>query len=358
MNEANESVTYLGLPNMVGRNKSSVFGFLKEKMKQRVHSWKEHWISQAGREVLIKNVAQALPTYAMSLFLLPIEITKDLERSLSRYWWGIKENNQYGIHWMSWGRLSKHKSKGGIGFRDFRDFNLALPGKQGWRLATQTDRLAGKVYKARYFSDCHFFNSKLGDNPSFIWRSIWEAKSVVMAGARWKGLDNATVNSLMEINGQQWDIEIIEDLFNQRDQQCILNTTIGGIGEVDKLCWNEDLSGEYTVKSAYRLLQVQKGYWHTRDNGSLWKLVWRIKAPPKVLNMVWRALAHCLPTRTVLSAKRVPIPLMCPVCSGVEETIMHALVSCPFADQCWRRRGGVYQSAAGLIFDEWLQKNV
>lgn len=86
---------------------------------------------------------------------------------------------------MSWERLSNHKAKGGLSFRDFRDFNLALLGKQGWRLISNSNRLSSKIYKARYFPNSHFFDSKLGDNPSYVWRSIWEAKSVIMAGARW-----------------------------------------------------------------------------------------------------------------------------------------------------------------------------
>lgn len=44
-------------------------------------------VSKGGKEVLIKSVAQSLPTYAMSVFLLPEEIIKDLERTISRYWW-------------------------------------------------------------------------------------------------------------------------------------------------------------------------------------------------------------------------------------------------------------------------------
>lgn len=84
-------------------------------MFNKLHSWKESWISQAGREVLIKHVAQAVPTYAMSSFLLPVEIMKDFERSLSKYWWGVKENAASGIHWMSWDRLSRHKTNGGWG---------------------------------------------------------------------------------------------------------------------------------------------------------------------------------------------------------------------------------------------------
>lgn len=220
-------------------------------------------------------------------------------------------------------------------------------------------RLSSKLYKARYFADCHFLQSKLGNNPSFIWRSIWEAKHVVSAGTRWKvgngkeinilhqpwlqdgtnpyittelqGLDNATVHSLRTEDGQQCDREILEDLFNQRDQSCIYNVQIVGESEADTLYWNEDISGEYTVRSAYRLLRLQKETSFTAESRDLWKLIWRIKAPLKVLNHIWRASSQCLPRRTNLQAKRVPVPVLCPMCNGEEETTIHVLVSCPFA---------------------------
>ncbi|XP_074346940.1 uncharacterized protein LOC141685753 [Apium graveolens] len=298
--EADGSVHYLGLPNRVGHNKSRVLGYLKDRMKQKVQSWKEKWISQAGREVLIKNVAQALPTYAMSMFLLPLDITEDFERSLSRFWWGIKENSSSGIFWMSWEKLSVHKDRGEIGFRNFHDFNLALLGKQG--------------------------------------------------------LEHETVASLVSINGQGWDADIIADLFNVRDQRCILNTQMGGDNEPDSLFWNEESTGDYTVRSAYRLIQRNKGMWSSRDNNKVWRTVWRTRAPPKVLNMVWRALAGCLPTRTILAAKRVHMPVICLVCNVEEETIFHVLVSCPFAFQCWSNRGTVCQSSSGMEFNVWLDR--
>lgn len=101
MGEADGNATYLGLLNMVGRNKSSVFGYLKEKINHKVQSWKEKWFTQAGREILIKNLAQTMLTHAMSMFLLPLEITRDFERSLSRYWGVVKENGKSGIFRMN-----------------------------------------------------------------------------------------------------------------------------------------------------------------------------------------------------------------------------------------------------------------
>lgn len=56
---------------------------------------------------------------------------------------------------------------------------------------------------------------------------------------------------------------------------------------------------------------------------------------PKAINVVWRALSKCLRTRSEQVLKHVPVQILCPVCFGDAETVMHSLVSCPFAQQCW-----------------------
>lgn len=70
MGEASANSTYLGLPNMLGRNKSAVLGYLTDKACAQINSWDGKFISRSGKELLIKSVAQALPTYAMNVFLL------------------------------------------------------------------------------------------------------------------------------------------------------------------------------------------------------------------------------------------------------------------------------------------------
>lgn len=46
MVEADEHSTYLGLPNVIGRNKTTIMGFLKEKVNNRIKSWDGKYISR------------------------------------------------------------------------------------------------------------------------------------------------------------------------------------------------------------------------------------------------------------------------------------------------------------------------
>lgn len=98
MSEADENRKYLGLPNLLGRKKSVLLGYLKDKIKAVFHNWDTKHISKPGKETLIKTVALALPTYAMNVFLLPMEIIKDFERTLSKYWRGQVVQMNKGLH--------------------------------------------------------------------------------------------------------------------------------------------------------------------------------------------------------------------------------------------------------------------
>jgi len=40
---------------------------LKDRISKKLSSWMDHSVSWAGNEVLVKVVAQAIPTYAMSV---------------------------------------------------------------------------------------------------------------------------------------------------------------------------------------------------------------------------------------------------------------------------------------------------
>lgn len=44
-------------------------------------------LSKEGKDVLLCTVAQAMPNYLMSLFLLPLDTCKDLETLMNGFFW-------------------------------------------------------------------------------------------------------------------------------------------------------------------------------------------------------------------------------------------------------------------------------
>jgi hypothetical protein len=62
---------YLGLPSMIGRKKKEIFDYIKDRIWKRINSWRGRALSRAGKEVMIKFVLQAIPSYVMSIYLLP-----------------------------------------------------------------------------------------------------------------------------------------------------------------------------------------------------------------------------------------------------------------------------------------------
>ncbi|XP_019178133.1 PREDICTED: uncharacterized protein LOC109173350 [Ipomoea nil] len=134
---------YLGLPPFAGRNKRGAFAYIEDKIRQRIGSWSKKLLTQAGKEVLLKSVAQAMPTFSMGVFLLPSSTCTAIERTMNRYWWG--SGTDRGIHWKAWDTLCIPKKYGGLGFKDLRAFNLAMLGKRVWRLLTKPDSLVARV---------------------------------------------------------------------------------------------------------------------------------------------------------------------------------------------------------------------
>ena len=62
---------YLGMPTEVGQSKNGTFKYLRDRVWEKIKGWMEKLLSAAGKEVLIKSVAQAIPVFSMSCFRLP-----------------------------------------------------------------------------------------------------------------------------------------------------------------------------------------------------------------------------------------------------------------------------------------------
>ena len=142
-------------------------------------------MSRAGKEVLLKSVAQAIPVYVMSCFQLPDAICEKMRTIVSNHWWGF-EGGKKKMHWRSWDCLTTPKFMGGMGFRDMKLFNEAMLGRQCWRLMTEPDSLCAKVLKGRYYPKCSFIDSISTRSSSFTWRSLMYGKSLLERGINWR----------------------------------------------------------------------------------------------------------------------------------------------------------------------------
>ena len=76
---------YLRLPSQVGRHKKKSFSNIKEKIWKKLKGWKEKLFSQAGKEIFIKVVIQAISTYTMSCFKLLKGLTKEIETLIRKF---------------------------------------------------------------------------------------------------------------------------------------------------------------------------------------------------------------------------------------------------------------------------------
>lgn len=79
---------YLGLPAVIGRNKKASLNYIKERFWSKLQRWMEKLLS--GREILLKAVVQAIPTFAVCYFKLLIGLCDEVKVVIKKLWWGQK----------------------------------------------------------------------------------------------------------------------------------------------------------------------------------------------------------------------------------------------------------------------------
>jgi len=364
--------SYLGLPCFVGRSRNQAFQFIKEKIWKKLNNWKNVFLSQAGREVLLKAVIQAIPSYCMSIFQLPISLCKDLNSLMQDFWWRHLSKSSR-IHWMSWDRMSFAKSNGGLGFRDLVIFNQALLAKQGWRLIQNPSSLVANIFKSKYYPSSSFLEASLGSRVSYVWRSLFQAKSLLLKGILWRVGDGssikiwkdrwipsssshlvsspvgvlgqeATVSELIDRERGCWISNVVSENFRKDEADAILNIPLSPNLPKDRVIWIGSKSGLFSVKSAYYIGRSLKEDAKEDARGqcsyaekapAIWRDLWSLKVPGKVKLFAWRACQNLLPTKENLCKRKVIQDPSCPCCGLAVENVIHCLWSCPAAGDVW-----------------------
>ncbi|XP_010468701.1 PREDICTED: uncharacterized protein LOC104748809 [Camelina sativa] len=359
---------YLGLPEQFGRKKKEMFEYIVERVRQRTANWSGKFLSPAGKEVLLKSVAAAMPVYAMSCFKLPLGLISELESILMNFWWK-KNASSRGISWIAWKRLQYSKKEGGLGFRNLAKFNDALLAKQAWRIIQYPNSLFAKVMKARYFPDNSVTDASAKKNQSYGWSSILVGLDLLKKGLRVAvgdgstirvNIDNViadhpprpicsmdphtqcTLSAFIQSHGsvKSWNNHTAANILEPTDFDALMQIYIPQTPVMDKIIWHYNPSGVYTVRSGYWLATHDPSDMTPAPNiphGSVESKnqIWKLKILPKIKHFLWNVLSKSLGTATRLVTRGVVIETICKRCKQSDETINHTLFTCPSLQTIW-----------------------
>lgn len=99
--------------------------YLKQRVQNKINSWYTKLLSPAGKEVMIKSVITAIPTYTMSCFLFSNKLLNQLIQVIRKFPW-LSNPDISKIAWISWRKVTQSKNNGGLVISDFRHFNIPL----------------------------------------------------------------------------------------------------------------------------------------------------------------------------------------------------------------------------------------
>lgn len=186
------------------------------------------------------------------------------------------------MHWHSWESLWLPKHMGGMGFRDIGCFNTALLAKQVWRIHGGECPLLASILKARYYKHSDVLNAMRGHDPSYTWRSLWGAKSLLNEGLCWRVGNGVSINpftdkwipaqggtrslvhhnsadkllqvsNLINLDEGHWNLEAHGLEMEDDIKEAILSISLSKSWPTDSLYWLHTKDGRYTVKSGYWL---------------------------------------------------------------------------------------------------------
>ena len=134
---------------------------------------------------------------------------------------------------------------------------------------------------------------RVGDGESInVWRDTCLPSKFLpfMSSQAVSGLENIRVWELIKSGTNEWNLELLQQLFCARDISMIESIPLCSRKVDDTLFWPFTPSGSYIVKSGYRFLykaqSMDNNDYNLEDNG-LWKRVWGLKTQPKIKNFLW-----------------------------------------------------------------------
>ncbi|GKA57981.1 RNA-directed DNA polymerase, eukaryota, reverse transcriptase zinc-binding domain protein [Tanacetum coccineum] len=139
--------TYLGSKVGGVMSKFTAWSEVVDRVKNRLSKWKMNTLSIGGRLTLLKSVLGSMPIFHMSLFKVPSGVLNILESIRSHFFNGHDTNSKK-ASWVKWKSVLAPKERGGLGVSSLYALNRGLLFKWIWRFYSQKSSLWSRVIKA------------------------------------------------------------------------------------------------------------------------------------------------------------------------------------------------------------------
>ncbi|XP_057871094.2 uncharacterized protein LOC131077585 [Cryptomeria japonica] len=146
---------YLGIRINMGCRQSHIWEDVLNSCKIKLEQWKNRWLIQAGRILMIKFVLSAVPIYSMQCFQMPSLVGAKLDGYLKKFVWDrAKEHKK--IPLINWDTMCMRKEDGGAGLRKMSLQNLALGAKLSWKMYKSPNKLWCRIFQKKYLDSDDF----------------------------------------------------------------------------------------------------------------------------------------------------------------------------------------------------------
>ncbi|KAL9672015.1 hypothetical protein QQ045_009589 [Rhodiola kirilowii] len=374
---------YLGMQVGVNPAKFSTWEPIIQKFKDKLASWRGASLSMAGRLVLIKSALCSLPLYYASLYKIPLSVVKEMEKIQRQFLWGGSEVRRK-LHYVNWEIVSKPKKFGGLGIQSLVEKNMVLLAKWWWQLISGRgglwrrmiiekygfkgllDHSRGSVYPRRLSNSWKNImavvkgNDEIGTafregvilklgrgNELSFWEDAWAGdksfrelypKLFLLAE---DGKAKVGESGFWVDGGWQWNLRFRRNLYQW--EEMLRSELLEGLRhlqlkeeEDDRVVWAFTSDGRFSSNSLLKAatsIKCKKKGWE-----ALPSQLWLGIAPPKVEMLIWRIFIDSLPSKVLLSKRRVLLreeDLFCVLCGGEVETSDHLLIHCEWSWRLW-----------------------
>ncbi|KAK6132484.1 hypothetical protein DH2020_033784 [Rehmannia glutinosa] len=177
---------------------------------------------------------------------------------------------------------------------------------------------------------------------------------------------DALVSSLIIGNSDcHWDTDLVRNIFTPDDAKLILSLPLCAGNHNDRWVWHFTKNGKYSVKSAYHTIIANPNSFpeatpltsSSSGPDPVWKILWKLKVPSRVLHFAWRLLTDTLPSPQNLARRSLSVPQSCPLCLSTDSSLSHLFFLCSFSDKVWYYAGltNVIHTFTHPLPDTWAK---